>query len=172
MLFHQIESINPEEEVEEYVWDPQPDAGHVALGLDFSFGQVDTDSDIDEQYLSYYAEGELIPDERRPFGAMLPLISSISNAVDDHICEFDPTLNIVSAEQPRSASPPVNLWDVNTVVDVVVGDEVWTVNIALVDGGLVMEDLAQDLALRQDTAAMVASVDKGKRKLGDVPTDL
>lgn len=75
------------------------------------------------------------------------------------------------------ASPPSNLWDVDTVVDIAVGDEVWTINSALVDGGLwdipfvtypripfeeaaaqdpifweglVMKDLARDSTLGQD----------------------
>ncbi|KAI8530248.1 hypothetical protein RHMOL_Rhmol11G0041600 [Rhododendron molle] len=163
---------------------------------------------------------------------MLPLVNLISNAVDDCVHEFNPTLNIFSVDQPYMyvtapsddcfimvlqtalpddlrevdeivnvgrVSPPTNHWDVDTVVDVAVGDKVWTVNSALVDGGLwdvpfvtnpgipfeeaaaqdpafweglVMEDLEKDLALGQGATAMVASVDKGKRKLGDVPVDL
>lgn len=35
---------------------------------------------------------------RRPLGA---LVNSISNTIDDRIREFDPSLNIVSVEQPR-----------------------------------------------------------------------
>ncbi|KAI8555210.1 hypothetical protein RHMOL_Rhmol05G0157200 [Rhododendron molle] len=64
---------------------------------------------------------------------MLPLISSISNTVHDCIRKFDPTLNIVSVEQPRpfvatpnddctsmvlQAAPLDDLWEVDEIVDV------------------------------------------------------
>ncbi|XP_058218591.1 uncharacterized protein LOC131329475 [Rhododendron vialii] len=189
-------------------------------------------SDVDEQYWSYYQEGESVPDVHCPLKAMLPLVNSISNAVDDRIREFNPSLNIVSVDQPcpivtapgddcsimvlqgappddlwevdeivdvGRASPLANLWDVDTVTNVTVGDEVWTVNSALVDGGLwdvsfvtnpgipfedaaaqdpafceglAMEDLATDLALGQDASPTVALVNKGKHKLREVLADL
>ncbi|KAI8568365.1 hypothetical protein RHMOL_Rhmol02G0192700 [Rhododendron molle] len=78
------------------------------------------------------------------------------------------------------------------------GNEVWTVNSALVDAGfwdspfvtnpgvpfeeaaaqdpafwegLVMEDLEWDPTPGRDSSTAVASVDKGKRKMVDIPTD-
>ncbi|KAI8547492.1 hypothetical protein RHMOL_Rhmol07G0200000 [Rhododendron molle] len=192
MLYHQPEPVIPEEEVKEYVWDPQPDVRQLAWGLNFNLGQYDNDNDIDEKYLSYYVEGEIILNRRRQLGAVLPIVDSISDAVHecDHGC--DPTLNIVSVEESRpyvapsddcaimvlnvppddlwdvdeiidigKTPPPTNLWDVDTVVDVAVGNE-----------GLVMDDLEWDSALGQDSSATVASVNKGKRNLGDVFTDL
>ncbi|KAI8565938.1 hypothetical protein RHMOL_Rhmol02G0000700 [Rhododendron molle] len=91
---------------------------------------------------------------------------------------------------------PEDLWDVDKVVDIQMGNEVWTVNSALVDAGfwdspfvtnpgvpfeeaaaqdptfwegLVLQDL--ETALKQDSPATVASVDKGKRKMAEIPTD-
>ncbi|KAI8549122.1 hypothetical protein RHMOL_Rhmol06G0001700 [Rhododendron molle] len=91
---------------------------------------------------------------------------------------------------------PADLWDVDKVVDIQMGNKVWTVNSALVDAGfwdspfvtnlglpfeeaaaqdpafwegLIMEDLS--VALGQDSPTTVASVDKGKHKMADVPTD-
>ncbi|KAI8536031.1 hypothetical protein RHMOL_Rhmol10G0223800 [Rhododendron molle] len=91
---------------------------------------------------------------------------------------------------------PEDLWDVDKVVDIQMGNEVWTVNSALVDAGfwdspfvtnpgvpfeeaaaqdptfwegLVLQDL--ETALKQDSPATVASVDKGKCKMAEIPTD-
>ncbi|KAI8538047.1 hypothetical protein RHMOL_Rhmol09G0070700 [Rhododendron molle] len=96
----------------------------------------------------------------------------------------------------KSNPLPDDLWDVDKVVDIQMGNEVWTVNSALVDAGfwdspfvtnlgvpfeeaaaqdpafwegLVLQDL--ESALRQDSPATVASVDKGKRKMAEIPTD-
>ncbi|KAI8563688.1 hypothetical protein RHMOL_Rhmol03G0128800 [Rhododendron molle] len=114
-------------------------------------------------------------------------------ALPDDLWEVNEIVNV------GGASPPANLWDVDTIVEVAVGDKVWTINSALVDGGLwdvpfvtnsglpfeeaaaqdpafweglVMEDLERNAALWQDASALVASVDKGKRKMGEVPADL
>ncbi|KAI8530310.1 hypothetical protein RHMOL_Rhmol11G0046900 [Rhododendron molle] len=96
----------------------------------------------------------------------------------------------------KSNPLPDDLWDVDKVVDIQKGNEVWTVNSALVDAGfwdspfvtnpgvpfeeaaaqdpafwegLVLQDL--ETALKQDSPATVASVDKGKRKMAEIPTD-
>lgn len=65
MLFHQPEPLILEEEVEEYVWDPQPDAAQLAWSQNFNMERVDSDNDIDERYLNFYVGGEIIPDEHR-----------------------------------------------------------------------------------------------------------
>ncbi|KAI8535299.1 hypothetical protein RHMOL_Rhmol10G0163200 [Rhododendron molle] len=192
-----------------------------------SWLRVETNDDVVEKYLSYYTEGETIPDTRRQLGAILPLIDSVSDAI--HLCSnlgCNPTVNIVSVEQPRpyvalsddcsimvlDAPPadlwdvdeivdlnknplPDDLWDVNKVVDINMGNEFWTVNTALMDGGfwdvpfvtnprtpfeeaavqdpafwegLVIDDLEWDLTPGQDLTTTVASVDKGKRKMEKV----
>ncbi|KAI8572082.1 hypothetical protein RHMOL_Rhmol01G0171100 [Rhododendron molle] len=91
---------------------------------------------------------------------------------------------------------PEDLLHVDKVVDIQMGNEVWAMNSALVDAsfwdspfvtnrgvpfeeaaaqdpafweGLVLQDL--EIALRQDSSAMLASVDKGKRKMAEFPTD-
>ncbi|KAI8559678.1 hypothetical protein RHMOL_Rhmol04G0192400 [Rhododendron molle] len=61
--------------------------------------RVGTDTDVDEKYLSYYTEGDIIPDTRRQLGAILPLIDSISDVT--HLCTDlggDPNVNIVPVE--------------------------------------------------------------------------
>lgn len=92
--------------------------------------RVGTDNDIDERYLSYYVEGEIIPNERRQLGVVLPLINSISNVVHECVPECNPTSNIVSVEEsclfvaPSNDCtimvlnmPPNDLWDVDEIVD-------------------------------------------------------
>ncbi|KAI8559886.1 hypothetical protein RHMOL_Rhmol04G0210600 [Rhododendron molle] len=95
--------------------------------------------------MSYYTEGEIIPDTRRQLGAILPLIDSISDVTHlytDLGC--DPTVNIVPVEQPRLYvapsddcsimvldAPPVDLWDVDEIVDLSenpLPDDLWDVN--------------------------------------------
>ncbi|KAI8568928.1 hypothetical protein RHMOL_Rhmol02G0238900 [Rhododendron molle] len=94
---------------------------------------------------------------------------------------------------------PANLWDVDEVVDILVGTKVWAVNRSLAEGGLwdvpfmanlepitevatvtglsfwdslLMKDLAEDLGLDMEVPKSTTATDKGKRKLGEVPTDL
>ncbi|KAI8530374.1 hypothetical protein RHMOL_Rhmol11G0053100 [Rhododendron molle] len=95
-------------------------------------GRVDSDRDIDEKYLSYYVEGEIIPNEHRQLGAVLPLVDSISDAI--HECDYgcDPTLSVVSMGEPRpyiapsndcaimvlQTAPPDDLWEVDEIVNI------------------------------------------------------
>lgn len=93
MLYHQPELDEPEEE---YVWDPQPDAWQIALGLNPDQVQ----NDVAEQYWGCYEQGEPIHYEHRPLGEMfhLPTMGALSNAIDDYIYKDDPTFNFASAE--------------------------------------------------------------------------
>ncbi|KAI8568366.1 hypothetical protein RHMOL_Rhmol02G0192800 [Rhododendron molle] len=95
--------------------------------------------------------------------------------------------------------PPANLWDVDEIVDVQVGAEVWAVSRSLADGGLwdvpfianpkpehevaavqdlnfwdslLMKDIAEDLGLNTGAPVAALATDKGKHKLGEVPSDL
>ncbi|KAI8551028.1 hypothetical protein RHMOL_Rhmol06G0153100 [Rhododendron molle] len=95
--------------------------------------------------------------------------------------------------------PPANLWDVDEVVDIQVGTKVWAINRSLAEGGLwdvpfvanpepvievaavtdlsfwdslLMKDLAEDLGLDMEVLKSATATDKGKHKLGEVPTDL
>ncbi|KAI8572753.1 hypothetical protein RHMOL_Rhmol01G0224600 [Rhododendron molle] len=63
MLYYQPKPIDPKEE--DYVWDSEQDAAQLAWNQNFNMEQVGTDNDIDEKYLSYYTEGEIIPNARR-----------------------------------------------------------------------------------------------------------
>ncbi|KAI8563684.1 hypothetical protein RHMOL_Rhmol03G0128400 [Rhododendron molle] len=63
MHYYQPKPVDPKEEV--YVWDPEPDTAQLAWNQNFNMEQADTDNDIDEKYLSYYTEGEIIPNARR-----------------------------------------------------------------------------------------------------------
>ncbi|KAI8549196.1 hypothetical protein RHMOL_Rhmol06G0007600 [Rhododendron molle] len=182
---------------------------------------------MDEAYLEFYVDGEVILDERCQLGSFNPLVDKLSEVVRKFHHEIDPTDNMVPMEEPlpcvalendclvmaidevpadlwnvdkiadlKSNPLPDDLWDVDKVVDIQMGNEVWTVNSALVDAGfwdspfvttpggtfeeaaaqdpafwegLVLQDL--ETALRQDSPATVASVDKGKRKMVEIPTD-
>ncbi|KAI8560177.1 hypothetical protein RHMOL_Rhmol04G0235900 [Rhododendron molle] len=138
---------------------------------------------------------------------------SVFNAVCD--ADHDPCSYIVSEEfscpdvpypSNRDYSimvtdlvPPANLWDVDEIVDIQVGVEVWAVNRSLADGvlwdvpfmanpepitkvaavtdmnfwdSLLMKDLAEDLGLDMEVPKATTVSDKGKRKLGEVPSDL
>ncbi|KAI8535001.1 hypothetical protein RHMOL_Rhmol10G0141100 [Rhododendron molle] len=225
MFFYQPEPASLEEE--EYVWDPQPTAAQLAWDQNFHLEEVGAKDDVDERYLEFYAEGEVIPNERRQLGSFNPLVNKLSEAVRKFHHEHDSTDDIVPVEQPRlyialeddclvmalDGVPkdlwdvdeivdlntnllPADLWDVDKVVDIQMGNEVWTVNSALVDAGfwdtpfvtnprvpfeeavaqdpafwegLIMEDLSS--ALGQDSPTTVASVNKGKPKMADIPTD-
>ncbi|KAI8568382.1 hypothetical protein RHMOL_Rhmol02G0194300 [Rhododendron molle] len=182
---------------------------------------------MDEAYLEFYVDGEVIPNERRQLGSSNPLVDKLSEVVRKFHHEIDPTDNIVPVKESRPCVAlednclvmaldevpkdlwnvdeivdldtnlmPADLWDVDKVVDIQMGNEVWTVNFALVDAGfwdspfvtnpgvpfeeaaaqdpafwegLVLQDL--ETALSQDPQATVASVDKGKRKMAEIPTD-
>ncbi|KAI8564600.1 hypothetical protein RHMOL_Rhmol03G0193000 [Rhododendron molle] len=182
--------------------------------------------DVDEAYLAFYVDGEVIPNERRQLGSFSPLVDKFSEVVRKFHHESDPTDNIVPVKEPRpcvtleddclvmaidkvpadlwdvndivdlNSNPlPEDLWDVDKVMDIHMGNGVWTVNSALVDAGfwdspfvtnpgvpfeeaaaqdpafwegLVLRDL--ETALRQDSPGTVASVDKGKRKMAEIPT--
>ncbi|KAI8555714.1 hypothetical protein RHMOL_Rhmol05G0196300 [Rhododendron molle] len=225
MLFHLPEPASPEEE--EYVWDPQPTTAQLAWDQNFHFELEATKDEVDEAYLEFYVDGEVILIERRQLGSFNPLVDKLSEVVCKLHHESDPANNIVPAKEPRpcvaleddclvmaidevpadlwdvddivdlKTNPlPEDLWDVNKVVDIQMGNEVWTVNSALVDAGfwdspfvtnpgmpfeeaaaqdpafwegLVLQDL--ETALKQDSPATVASVDKGKRKMAEIPTD-
>ncbi|KAI8530259.1 hypothetical protein RHMOL_Rhmol11G0042600 [Rhododendron molle] len=189
--------------------------------------QVGSKDDVDEKYLEFYAEGEVILNECRQLGSFNPLVDRLSEVVHKFHHECDPTDNIVLIKEPHPyVAPgddclvmaldevpddlwevdeiidliadllPAYFWDVDKVVDKQMGNEVWTINSALVDAGfwdslivtnlrvpfeeaaaqdpafwegLVMEDL--DSTLGQDSSTTVASVNKGKRKMADIPTD-
>ncbi|KAI8550426.1 hypothetical protein RHMOL_Rhmol06G0105700 [Rhododendron molle] len=225
MLFYQLEPAVPEEE--EYVWDPQPTDAQLAWDQNFHLEPAEAKDDIDEAYLAFYVDGEVIPNERRQLASFSPLVDKFSEVVRKFHHESDPTDNIVPIKEPRpcvtleddclvmaidevpadlwdvddivdlnSNLLPEDLWDVDKVVDIQMGNEIWTVNSALVDAGfwdspfvtnpgvpfeeaaaqdpafwegLVLRDL--ETALRQDSPATVASVDKGKRKMAEIPTD-
>ncbi|KAI8530105.1 hypothetical protein RHMOL_Rhmol11G0029500 [Rhododendron molle] len=225
MLFYQPEPAVPEEE--EYVWDPQPTDAQLAWDQNFHLEPAEAKDDVDEAYLAFYVDGEVIPNEHRQLGSFSPLVDKLSEVVRKFHHESDPTDNIVPIKEPRprvtlkddclvmaidevpadlwdvsdivdlNSNPlPEDLWDVDKVVDIQMGNEVWTVNSALVDAGfwdspfvtnpgvpfketaaqdpafwegLVLQDL--ETALRQDSPATVASVDKGKRKMAEIPTD-
>lgn len=96
MLYYQPELANPEEEEEEYVWDPQPDAWQIALGLNPDLVQ----NDVIDQYWDCYEEGELIHYEHRPLGCVFhpPTMDAFSNVINDYIYEDEPTFNFVFAE--------------------------------------------------------------------------
>ncbi|KAI8535474.1 hypothetical protein RHMOL_Rhmol10G0177200 [Rhododendron molle] len=96
---------------------------------------------LDDQYWDYYEEGELIHYERCLLGCLLlhPLtMGAISNALDDHIYKYDPSLNIVSKDQLHpivpvlddcsimvlQTVPPADLWDADEIVDIGVADEI------------------------------------------------
>ncbi|KAI8537059.1 hypothetical protein RHMOL_Rhmol10G0305000 [Rhododendron molle] len=225
MLFYQPEPVVPEEE--EYVWDPQPTDAQLAWDQNFHLEPAEAKDDVDEAYLAFYVDGEVIPNERCQLGSFSPLVDKLSEVVRKFYHESDPTDNIVPVKDPRPCvtleddclvmaidevpadlwdvddivdlnSNPLleDLWDVDKVMDIQMGNEVWTVNSALVDAGfwdspfvtnlgvpfeeaaaqdpafwegLVLRDL--ETALRQDSPATVASVDKGKRKMAEIPTD-
>ncbi|KAI8549120.1 hypothetical protein RHMOL_Rhmol06G0001500 [Rhododendron molle] len=225
MLFYQPEPAVPEEE--EYVWDPQPTDAQLAWDQNFHLEPAEAKDDVDEAYLAFYADGEVIPNEHRQLGSFSTLVDKLSEVVRKFHHESDLTDNIVPIKEPRprvtleddclvmaidrvpadlwdvddivdlnSKPLPEDLWDVDKVVDIQMGNEVWTVNSALVDAGfwdspfvtnpgvpfeeaaaqdpafwegLVLRDL--ETALRQDSPATVASVDKGKRKMAEIPTD-
>ncbi|KAI8549128.1 hypothetical protein RHMOL_Rhmol06G0002300 [Rhododendron molle] len=225
MLFYQPELIIPEEE--EYVWDPQPTAAQLAWDQNFHLEPAEAKDGVDEAYLAFYVDGQVIPNERRQLGSFSPLVDKLSEVVRKFHHKSDPTDNIVPVMEPRpcvaleddclvmaidevpadlwdvndivdlNSNPlPEDLWDVDKVVDIQMGNEVWTVNSAVVDvgfwdspfvtnPGVPFEEAAaqdpafweglglQDLetALRQDSPATVASVDKGKRKMAEIPTD-
>ncbi|KAI8555006.1 hypothetical protein RHMOL_Rhmol05G0140500 [Rhododendron molle] len=116
----------------------------------------------------------------------------VLDAPPDDLWEVDEIVDL-------NRSPlPDDLWDVDKVVDINMGNEVWIVNTALVDGGfwdvpfvtnpgtpfeeataqdptfwegLIMDDLQWDPALGQDSSTTVASVDKGKRKMEEMLAD-
>ncbi|KAI8549116.1 hypothetical protein RHMOL_Rhmol06G0001300 [Rhododendron molle] len=182
---------------------------------------------MDEAYLEFYVDGDVIHGEHRQLGSFSPLLDKLSEVVRKFHHESDPTNNIVPVEEPRPYVAleddclvmaldevpkdlwdvdeivdlntnllAVDLWDVDKVVDIQMGNEVWTVNSTLVDAGfwdspfvtnpgvpfeeaaaqdpafwegLIIEDL--ETALGQDSPTTMASVDKGKRKMADIPTD-
>ncbi|KAI8555262.1 hypothetical protein RHMOL_Rhmol05G0161200 [Rhododendron molle] len=164
-------------------------------------------------YLQHYVEDNLVQEEPRILGDHVSTFNSVFDSVCD--ADHDPCSYITDGRLPRPVVPypnnkdcsimvtdlvpPANLWDVDEVVDIQVGTEVWAVNCSLVEGGLwdvpfmanpepvtevatvadlnfwdslLMKDLAEDLGLDMEVPKSATATDKGKRKLGGVPSDL
>ncbi|KAI8550893.1 hypothetical protein RHMOL_Rhmol06G0142900 [Rhododendron molle] len=96
----------------------------------FCLGQVDAKDDMDEAYLEFYVDGDVIPDERRQLGSFSPLVDKLSEVVRKFHHESDPTDNNVPVEEPRPYvaleddclvmaldEVPKDLWDVDEIVD-------------------------------------------------------
>ncbi|KAI8568186.1 hypothetical protein RHMOL_Rhmol02G0178000 [Rhododendron molle] len=128
MLYYQPEPVSPEEE--EYIWDPQPTAAQLAWDQNFHLEEMGAKDDVDEKYLEFYTEGEVIPNERRQLGSFNLLVNKLSDVVHKFHHEHDPTDNIVPVEEPRpcvaleddclvmaSDEVPEDLWDVDEIVD-------------------------------------------------------
>ncbi|KAI8565768.1 hypothetical protein RHMOL_Rhmol03G0287200 [Rhododendron molle] len=128
MLFYQPEPASPKEE--EYVWDPQPTAVQLDWDQNFYLEQVDAKDDVDEPYLEFYVDGEVIPDERRQLGSFNPLVNKLSEVAHKFHHKSDPTDNIVPVEEPcpyvvleddclvmALDEVPEDLWDVDEIVD-------------------------------------------------------
>ncbi|KAI8530012.1 hypothetical protein RHMOL_Rhmol11G0020800 [Rhododendron molle] len=125
MLFYQPEPAVLEEE--ESVWDPQPTA---AWDQNFHLEPAEAKDDVDEAYLAFYVDGEVIPNERRQLGSFSPLVDKLSEVVRKFHHESDPTDNIVPVKDPRPCvtleddclvmaidEVTADLWDVNHIVD-------------------------------------------------------
>ncbi|KAI8550581.1 hypothetical protein RHMOL_Rhmol06G0118300 [Rhododendron molle] len=166
-------------------------------------------------YEAHYAEEDLVQEEPRILGEYFfpSTINSLVNSVSDF--KYDPTFYMVDEGLSRpivlypkdgdciimfmDLVPSIDLWEVDQIVDVVVGAEVWAVNRFLVDSGLcdvpfvanlaliveeaavhdlgfwdslLMQDLACDLGLYREVPIAALVNDRGKRKLGQVPADL
>ncbi|KAI8549189.1 hypothetical protein RHMOL_Rhmol06G0007000 [Rhododendron molle] len=128
MLFYQPEPAVPEEE--EYVWDPQPTDAQLAWDQNFHLEPAEAKDDVDEAYLAFYVDGEVIPNEHRQLGYFRPLVDKLSEVVRKFHHESDPTDNIVPIKEPRPRvtleddclvmaidEVPANLWDVDDIVD-------------------------------------------------------
>ncbi|KAI8568214.1 hypothetical protein RHMOL_Rhmol02G0180600 [Rhododendron molle] len=141
MLFQQPQ---PQVLVEEYFWDPEP----VWQFLVDSPGPLQ--SDIFPGHMMHFVEDDLVQEETRVLGECF-LPSTIDKLVDSVADPtYDPVLNIIDEDQPHlvvsppedysimvtDLVPPVDLWDVDEIVDVQVGAEVWAVNCSLAEGGL------------------------------------
>ncbi|KAI8551459.1 hypothetical protein RHMOL_Rhmol06G0187600 [Rhododendron molle] len=174
MLFYQPNPAVPEEE--EYVWDPQPTDAQLAWDQNFHLEPAETKDDVDEAYLAFYVDGEVIPNEPRQLGSFSPLVDKLSEVVRKFHHESDPTDNIVPVKDPRPCvtleddclvmaidEVPADLWDVNDIVDLnsnPLAEDLWDV------------DKNVDIQMgNEDSPATVASVDKGKRKMAEIPTD-
>ncbi|KAI8542672.1 hypothetical protein RHMOL_Rhmol08G0156600 [Rhododendron molle] len=200
MLFHQVEPVVPQEE---YNWDPEPIwQDPVVLDPNPQQGYAIP------AYLQHYVEDDLVQEEPR---VLRDHVSSF-NSVFDSVCDadHDPCSYITDVRLPRPVVPypsnkdcsimvtdlvpPANLWDVDEVIDVQVGNEAWAVNRSLAEGGLwdvpfmanpepvtevatvadlnfwdslLMKDLAEDLGLDMEVPKSATATDKGKRKLGE-----
>ncbi|KAI8522355.1 hypothetical protein RHMOL_RhmolUnG0000400 [Rhododendron molle] len=142
MLFYQPEPANPEEE--EYVWDPQPTAAQLAWDQNIHFDQETIKENVDEAYLEFYVDGEVVPNEHRQLGSFNPLVDKLSGVVRKFHHESDPTDNIVHVEKPRPCvtledhclvmaidEVPADLWDVDDIVDLklnLLPDDLWDVD--------------------------------------------
>lgn len=86
------------------MWDPQPNACQIAQGLNPDVVQ----NDVAEQYWGCYEDDESTSSEeegpihykRQPLKDLFhpPTMGAISNIINDHIYEYDPSNNIVSEE--------------------------------------------------------------------------
>ncbi|KAI8560392.1 hypothetical protein RHMOL_Rhmol04G0252000 [Rhododendron molle] len=172
MLFHQAERVVPEEE---YNWDPELIWQNLVI-LDPNPLQGYAIPD----YLQHYVEDDLVQEEPRVLGDHISTFNSVFDSVCD--VDHDPCSYITDGGLPRpqipypnnkdcsimvtDLVPLANLWDIDEVVDIQVGTEVWAVNRSLT------EDLAEDLGLDTEVPKSTTATDKGKRKLGEVPADL
>ncbi|KAI8542675.1 hypothetical protein RHMOL_Rhmol08G0156900 [Rhododendron molle] len=102
------------------------------------------EDDVDEAYLGFYIEGEVIPNERRQLGSFNPLVDKLSEVVRKFHHESDPTDNIVPVEELRPYAAleddclvmaidevPADLWDVDEIVDLksnLLPDDLWDVD--------------------------------------------
>ncbi|KAI8524817.1 hypothetical protein RHMOL_Rhmol13G0179500 [Rhododendron molle] len=204
MLFQQPQPQVPEEE---YFWDPEPVWQFPVDSFELLQGY------ISPEHMTHFSEDDLVQKETRVLGeCFLPstinrLVASVADPA------YDPVLNIIDEDQPRPVVfppkdcsvmvtglvPPADLWNMDEIVDVQVGAEVWAVNCSLAEGGLwdvpfttnseparevaaipnlnfwdslLMKDLAKDLGLNTEAPVAALPTDKGKRKLGEVPSDL
>ncbi|KAI8547477.1 hypothetical protein RHMOL_Rhmol07G0199100 [Rhododendron molle] len=163
--------------------------------------------------MTHFVEDDLVQEETRVLGECFfpSTINRLVNSVADPM--YYPVVNIIDENQPHPVVsppedcsimvtdlvPPADLWDVDEIVDVQVGAEVWAVNRSLAEGGLcdvpvttnpepehevavvqdlnfwdslLMKDLAEDLGLNIEAPVAAVATDKGNRKLGEVPSDL
>ncbi|KAI8535424.1 hypothetical protein RHMOL_Rhmol10G0172700 [Rhododendron molle] len=103
-------------------------------------------------HMTHFMKEDLVQEEPRILRERFfaSTINRLVNSVMDP--EYDPTLNILDEGLPHPVVlyseeedcsimvtdlvPPTDLWDVDEIVDIQVGTEVWAINCSLVDGSL------------------------------------